>query len=285
MNESGRSQTGGRGTGRWLSVLTVAEVALAVILVAGAGWLVRSFENLRQTDAGFQPEQRVVFDVGIFGPSFRDNASVHRALDGLLGRLRGLSGVTAAGSTFNFPLRGGPENSLFVHFNGDPADAAHNYNSRQRIVSPGFFKAMGIQVIGGRDFAADDRPDSPRVAIVNRAFVSRYLSGQGSPDRAVHGRLSQARSQDRLDHRRGRRRCAAAFAERGRLNLPTTRRTGRGRRLARPSSCMRRVAIPTRSAPPSARKCGRSIRRSLSSSSASTTSFAPRSAARNWGWP
>ena len=178
MNESGRSQTGGQGTGRWLSVLTVAEVALAVVLVTGAGWLVRSFENLRQTDAGFVSEQRVVFDVGIFGPSFRDNVSVHRALEGLLERLRGLSGVTAAGSTFNFPLRGGQENSLLVHFNGDPADDAHNYNSRQRIVSPGFFKAMGIQVIGGRDFTADDRPDSPRVAIVNRSFVSRYLSGK-----------------------------------------------------------------------------------------------------------
>ena len=122
MNESGRSQTGGRGTGRWLSVLTVAEVALAVILVTGAGWLVRSFDNLRQTNSGFQPAQRLVFDVGIFGPSFNNNAAVHGALEGLLERLRGLSGVVAAGSTLNFPLRGGPENSLFVHFTADPAD-------------------------------------------------------------------------------------------------------------------------------------------------------------------
>ena len=178
MNEGGRSQTGGRGTGRWLSVLTVAEVALAVILVAGAGWLVRSFENLRQTNAGFQSDQRLVFDVGIFGPSFNNNDAVYRALEGLLERLRGLSGVVAAGSTFNFPLRNGPENSLLVHFTTDPADTSYNYNSRQRIVSPGFFKAMGIQLIGGRDFNADDRQNTPRVAIVNRAFVTRYLSGR-----------------------------------------------------------------------------------------------------------
>ena len=178
MNESGRSQTGGRGTRRWLSVLTVAEVALAVILVTGAGWLVRSFENLRHTNSGFQPALRLVFDVGVFGPSFNNNDAVHGALDGLLERLRGLSGVVAAGSTFNFPLRGGPENSLFVHFTTDPADSSYNYNSRQRIVSPGFFKAMGIQVIGGRDFNGDDRPNTPRVAIVNRAFAARYLSGR-----------------------------------------------------------------------------------------------------------
>ena len=139
---------------------------------------------------------------------------MHRALDGLLERLRGLSGVTAAGSTFNFPLRGGQENSLFVHFNGDPADDAHNFNSRQRIVSPGFFKAMGMQVVGGRDFTADDRPDSPRVAIVNRAFASRYLSGKDPLTVQLHGRLSHPRSEERLDDRRRRQRRAAAFAER-----------------------------------------------------------------------
>jgi putative ABC transport system permease protein len=177
MNESGRSSTSGRGTTRWLGALTIAEVALAVTLVAGAGWLVRSFDNLRTTDPGFVPDSRFVFDASVMGPRFRDNVAVHAAFTDLLERLRGLSGVVAAGSTFNFPLRGGPENALLVHLQDDP-DAAHNLNSRQRIVSPGFFAAMGIKLVAGRDFNGDDNLKSPPVVIINRAFARQYLSGK-----------------------------------------------------------------------------------------------------------
>jgi predicted permease len=178
MNESTRSSSGGRGTARWLRVMTIAEVGLAVTLVAGAGWLVRSFDNLRTTDPGFVPEGRLIFDVSLLAPKFRDNASVYAGFTTLFDGLKGVPGVTGAASTFNFPLRGGAENSLFVHVQGDPMDTAHYYNSRQRVVSPGFFRAMGIKLIGGREFSVDDRIDAPRVAILNRGFVARYLAGK-----------------------------------------------------------------------------------------------------------
>ena len=80
-----------------------------------------------------------------------------------------------------------------MHFEGDP-DAARNLNSRQRIVSPGFFAAMGVRLIAGRDFNVDDRQGSPPVAIVNRSFARRYLTDQRSADRAIHRRLSEHRS-------------------------------------------------------------------------------------------
>jgi putative ABC transport system permease protein len=178
MNEGTRSASGGPGTARWLGTMTIAQIALAVTLVAGAGWLVRSFDNLRTTDPGFAADGRVVFDVSLQGPKFRDNAAALAAFNNLFDRLRAVSGVVAAASTFNFPLRAGPENSLFVHLNGDPMDPAHNLNSRQRIVSPGFFQAMGIKLLSGRDFTADDKPGTTLVAIVNRTFARRYLSGR-----------------------------------------------------------------------------------------------------------
>ena len=180
MNESTRSASGGRGTARWLGAMTVAQVALAITLVAGAGWLIRSFDNLRTTDAGFTPEGRLVFDAAAIGPKFRDRASVIAAYTDLFERLRGVSGVTAAGSTFNLPLRPGPENSLFVHIHGDPMDPAHLFNSRQRTVSPGFFAAMGIRLLAGRDFHGDARPGNAttRDAIVNRTFARKYLPGR-----------------------------------------------------------------------------------------------------------
>jgi putative ABC transport system permease protein len=178
MNEGGRSASGGRGTARWLGAMTIAQLALAVTLVAGAGWLVRSFDNLRTLDPGFSADGRLVFDVAAFGPKFRDNAAVHAAFTDLLDRLRGVSGIRAAGMTFNFPLRPGPENSLFVHLQGEPMDQAHIGNSRQRFVGPGFFDAMGIRLLAGRDFDRHDRPGSTPVAIVNRTFARRYLSGR-----------------------------------------------------------------------------------------------------------
>ncbi len=175
MNEGGRSGSAGRGTTHWLNAMTMAEVALAVTLVAGAGWLVRSFDNLRTTNPGFTADGRLLFDAATMGPRFPDNASVLTAFNGLLDRLRGLPGVVGAGSTFNFPLRAGPENALLVHFDGD-ADATRTFNTRQRIVSPGFFAAMGVTLIAGRDFQIDDRQGSPPVAIVNQSFARRYLN-------------------------------------------------------------------------------------------------------------
>ena len=180
MNESGRSASGGRATARWLGVMTVAEIALAVTLVAGAGWLIRSFANLRTIDLGFAAENRLLFDVSLQNVKFRDPATVVAANQDLLDRLRALPGVAGAGASSNFPLRGGSgqENSLFVELHGEPMDPAHPLNSRQRSAGPGFLNAMGIKLLAGRDFSPEDRPGMPAVVVVNRSFARRYLTGK-----------------------------------------------------------------------------------------------------------
>src|ERR1051325_3592755 len=76
MNDSSRSASAGRGTARWLMGMTVAEVALAIILGASAGWLVRGFANLRKTDAGFVAENRLLFEVAFLGPRYPTPVSV-----------------------------------------------------------------------------------------------------------------------------------------------------------------------------------------------------------------
>ncbi len=177
MNEGARSSSGSRGTARWLSVLTITEIALAVALVGGAGWLVRSFNNLSTTDPGFSAGGRLVFTISLQGPNFPDNTAVYTVYSQLLDRLRSLKGVVSASGGLDFPLSGGQDNSLFVHLQGEP-DAAHNLNSRQRPVSPEFFSAMGIKLLAGRDFNDHDRQGTTPVAIVNRTFANRYLSGR-----------------------------------------------------------------------------------------------------------
>jgi predicted permease len=178
MSESSRSSSGGRGTGRWLSVMTVAEIALAIMLVAGAGWLVRGFANLRSVDAGFEAEKRLIFDVVLQGPRYPNGDAVRTATTDMIQGLRSIQGVTAVGSTSSFPLRGTLENSLIMAFQGQGVDPQKPMGARQRFVSVGLFDAMGTDVVQGRDFGAEDTPTSQRAVVVNRAFVKKYLNGR-----------------------------------------------------------------------------------------------------------
>jgi putative ABC transport system permease protein len=175
MNESTRSATGARGTARWLSAMTVVEIALAIVLVAGAGWLVRGFANLRSTDLGFTPDNRLIFDVSFLGPKYPNGNAVDVAANTLRDRLAALPGVTAVASTANFPFRNALEGSLIAQFHGEPLDQARPMGTRQRFVSAGYFQATGTRLLQGRDFGPDDRPNTARVAIVNKAFVKRYV--------------------------------------------------------------------------------------------------------------
>jgi predicted permease len=178
MNESTRSTTSGRGAGRWLSVMTVVEIALAIMLVAGAGWLVRGFANLRTTDLGFVTEKRLLFDVPFLGPKYPNGDAVRTASRTLSERLAALPGVTDVGATSNVPMRGAPENSLILQFHGSTVDPANPMGTRQRLVSEGYFRATGTRLLQGRDFGPDDRPGTTPVAIVNKTFVKRYLEGR-----------------------------------------------------------------------------------------------------------
>src|SRR6185312_14041640 len=96
----------------------------------------------------------------------------------LLNRVRAVSGVVAAGVTSDLPLSGLQDNSLYVQIQGDAFDPAHPLSCRQRIVSPGFFDAMGIKLVSGRDFTTDDGATTTPVAVVNRTFVRQYLHGR-----------------------------------------------------------------------------------------------------------
>ncbi|HZW75779.1 MAG TPA: FtsX-like permease family protein, partial [Caldimonas sp.] len=104
MNESGRSTSGGRGTARMMGVMTVAEVALALALVAGAGWLIQSFAQLRRTDPGFVSSGRLMVDVRPDPQRVRGGDQTLAWTSNLFGRLRTLPGVTGVGSTPSFPL-------------------------------------------------------------------------------------------------------------------------------------------------------------------------------------
>ncbi len=178
MSESTRSTSGGRGTARWLSAMTVIEIALAIMLVAGAGWLVRGFASLRSTNLGFASDNRLLFDVSFLGAKYPDGTSVRSASRALMDRLASVPGVAAVGATSDFPLRNSLEGSLLAQFHGEPFDSVHPIGTRQRFVSEGYFATTGTKLLQGRDFGPDDRAATTPVAIVNSTFVKRYLAGR-----------------------------------------------------------------------------------------------------------
>ncbi len=171
----GRSHTANRANSLTRSALIVAEVALSLMLVIGAGVMLRSFLRLQQVDKGFDPTQRLTFDVVLPAARFPDAPQMRAFATELTERLRHQPGVETAGVTSVLPLGGNDfADGYFVEgytapHAGDPAIAG------MRAVSPDYFKAMGIRVAKGRTFTDADREGTQPVAVVNETFVHRYI--------------------------------------------------------------------------------------------------------------
>jgi predicted permease len=189
MNESGRTSSGGAAH-RTLKAMIVAEIALAITLVAGAGWLVRSFANLGTAGPGFVPEGRLVFDVllppaRILPPPSSGPISGEVLTDRLVAwtrelseRLRAVPGVTSLATAATMPFGTNRDGVLYLGVQGTPVDPEHPRVARAHLVSHEFFDALGVKLLAGRSFTADDRQNTMPVAIVNRAFARRYLGGR-----------------------------------------------------------------------------------------------------------
>jgi predicted permease len=160
-------------------MLVVAEVALAVVLVVGAGLAMRSFVKLLEVNPGFNPKN--VLAVRLSLPYERLGIDKTPArYEELLARLAAVPGVEAVGSAKDFPLRGAGE------LRGPTVPGGANGTSDQQIrldvmhVSADYFRAMGIPLRAGRTFTAADRPGAPVVWIVNDAFVKRYWPNENA---------------------------------------------------------------------------------------------------------
>jgi len=184
LNEHGRRTTSSAATSRVMSGMIVAEVALAIALVAGAGWLVQSFARLRTIDPGFATSGRLVVEVR---PTrrFTSQEEVHAWSREMQSRVRSAAGDAIVGAAATFPLgadRDGTINLEFPHVASDPDRPP---TSRIRMVTPGFFEAMDVDLVAGRAFTDDDRKTTQRVVMVNRAFARRYFSDRDPIGAAV----------------------------------------------------------------------------------------------------
>jgi putative ABC transport system permease protein len=176
LRESGRTVGGSRATHHALRLMIIAEVAVAVTIVAGTGLLVRSFLNLQHDDPGFDSRGRLAFDVMPAGPRYRDPGTRSTWARTLLTNIRGIQGVTDVAASSDFPMG---ESFSRVLIQMDNWDESHvHVVARNSVVTPSFFSAMGMRVTLGRGFTDDDRATTAPVVVVNESFVHKYLDGR-----------------------------------------------------------------------------------------------------------
>ncbi len=175
--ESGRT-AGGRTSARIRGGLVIAETALALMLLAGAGLLVKSFAGLAATKTGFSSDRVLTATLSLPParyPTPRDMAAFwSRLLEGA----RATPGVGVAGLTSNVPLSGNVSSGSYSIVGYTPGPGEASPHGRQEAVSGDYFKAMQIPLIAGRYFDARDSLDAPLVTIVDEYLVHRYFKGR-----------------------------------------------------------------------------------------------------------
>jgi len=179
LKDSGRSMTGSSGRQRVRSALVVGEVALALVLLFGTGLMVRSFIGLIDSDQGYAVERALSMQLTLPSARYQKDNDVAAFYTKLIDRVRELPGVSAAGVTSALPPAWEDNSTRFI-LEGEPTpqrgDPAHR--ERLRVISDGYFEALGVPVRQGRDFDRHDDAANPSVAVVSDAFARKYWPGE-----------------------------------------------------------------------------------------------------------
>lgn len=183
----GNSLKGGsratKGGGRSRSVLVVTEVALALVMLVGAGLMIRSFARLMRVDPGFNSDHLLTLQMDV-PPAYGATPEKRIALyDEIFERLEALPGVKAAGGVTRLPLGAGSSTRLEIE--GHPVASGEEPEVELRRASTNYFQAMGIPLREGRTFTKQDGPAAPRVAIINEVTAKRFWPNEEPMGRHV----------------------------------------------------------------------------------------------------
>src|SRR5262245_1453272 len=191
LKEGGRNSTVGTRRNRLRNGLVIAEVALALVLLSGAGLLIKSFTRLQNVNPGFNPRNALTFEVSLPKMQYSDDASIVRFNNEAQRRIAALPGVQAAGFSTILPLAGTNSDSSFA-IEGRPSDNnSPSPDEERREVSPDYFRALGTPLIRGRFFTDADKADAPLVIIVKQAFAQQVWPKQaGIATQIVMGGMS-----------------------------------------------------------------------------------------------
>ena len=194
LNEGGRSGIGSRKQGRMRRLLVIAEVALALVLLVASGLMVRSFIKLRHVDVGFTEHNVLTLRVPLPAAKYPEPKTADDPRDAaglafyeqLLERVKTLPGVTSATAATLLPLGAGQGWGKFASIEGQAADSIDKVPLvRFALVSPDYFRTLGIPLRQGRSFATDDKSTSQSVAIINETFARRFFPNENPVGKTI----------------------------------------------------------------------------------------------------
>jgi len=173
LKEGGRTAAA-TGRSRMRNLLVVSELALALVLLIGAGLMIRSFARLQNVSPGFDPKNLLTMNISLPRQKYGENATISSFFNRLLEAVGSVPGVEAVGGIDPLPLGGSDGTTGFV-VEGAPSRAVGDRPEvGERTITSQYFDAMRIPVLKGRAFSESDREDAPRVVIINEALAQRF---------------------------------------------------------------------------------------------------------------
>jgi putative ABC transport system permease protein len=178
-DDSARSSAG-KGSGRMRTALVIAEMALAVMLLVGAGLLIKSFARLQEVNPGFSTQNVLTAQLALPATRYPSASARRQFWQRLVDKSQGIPGVTAAGLASNIPFSGNVSSGSYsiVGFTPGPGEAPPH--GRQEVVGGDYFRALQIPLVSGRVVGAGDTADTPPVVVVDELLAKRYFSGRSA---------------------------------------------------------------------------------------------------------
>jgi putative ABC transport system permease protein len=178
LKEGGRGAGAGAGHSRMRGLLVVTEVALSLVLLVGAGLLLKSFRHLLDVPPGFDPNGVLTATVALPSGAYREEARQSAFFEQALNRIAALPGVAAAGVVDPMPLGGSAAMNGFSVEGRPPQSAGERPATNSRIISADYLKAMGIPLLRGRALSERDNAAAPRTMLINESFARRYFPNE-----------------------------------------------------------------------------------------------------------
>lgn len=178
LKEGSHGSTGGMKSRTIRSALVICEVAISIILLIVSGLLLRSFFRMQQADWGFTSDRVLTMKVHLSEDRYRDRQQLIGYLDRVLEEVRSIPDLRESAITSALPLEGWGQSVPFSVASRPPPDITHRQNCFFKVVSPLYFRVVGMRLLRGRGLAESDRQEAPLVAVINETMAKRHFQNQ-----------------------------------------------------------------------------------------------------------
>jgi predicted permease len=186
LKESSRGVGSSSSSHRLRGLLVVTEIALALVLLTGAGLMVEGFRHLAKTELGFDRQNVLTFQIALPESKYREPTQVREFYERLVERLDGLPGVEAAAAALSLPGQWDWNRTQYAAQNQPPGAPGEIRSTLMEAVTPEIFRTLRIPLVAGRALSAQDGPDSPPVVVLNTSFARRLWPGENPLGKRLH---------------------------------------------------------------------------------------------------